>query len=951
MPEPQTTNLPVIAGFQILSKVGQGGMGSVFRARQISMDRIVALKILPKRLAQDPQYKERFFREARLSAKLNHLNIINAIDCGEDGGYTYFAMEFVEGKTAKLLLHEKGRLEIEEGVEIVCQIARALGYAETHRLIHRDIKPDNIMLTTDGTAKLCDLGLARSTERKDEDASLTQTGMALGTPHYISPEQARGESDLDIRTDIYSLGATFYHLLAGRTLFDGATAAVIMAKHLAETGPALSEVRPDVPEAIAAIVSKMLAKEPKDRYANAGQLLADLEVAKAGKTPAAAGFRSESSCTPPSQVARGGRRKGKDGGLTTGPRSPVGARGTTGPRAAIMPQSTGYAMPVAARGTTGPAAPVTSREAAHAPPQRDAAPAVWIGVGVAVVILIFIIGFGSRTPPESTASKIPTTPRITERPPAAKPENPGLTTKPKPLVPVAEKPAPPAFTPPAITLNPLSVPPVKNLDPTQVPAPDPRKVEPPPPAPPAVPSPPSPSAGPDSGVDGLYAKFLNKMIESSRKLDLGKTAEAMKKLAGQPEFALAKETLAAELKDLEGAVQFEREALAALAKDKSELPLPKEMAKLAGVPSAKISEYNPSQGLAFTVRGATFWLSGAQVPPKVAVDILDASGKVSAESTAGYLLARGALTEAYYAVRTLPDAAPRKRLERKLDLMKAGKAEMDAQEAFQELAAMHGKQLWKALADQIAEFRKTHGASREVDIRKEELAAMLAAAERALEPPNPLAKILHARTFKGLPGGFAEVYYDFSTPDQLKDFDCEHDLNKRPHFENGWMKVPPFGGEWSHARFVPPVVEVQRIEVVGKTLQPVAVRRSERFGVCIFPPGTKDGNNAPRCIFRIYNRTPHLERWENQTAGILGPQPEDWSKEVTFQILASGKDWKWTVNGKVLPAVKFPDSAVGGNIAFFGVEGEHVWTKVKFVFKSDPDWIKRQLELLKSGKP
>jgi serine/threonine-protein kinase len=221
----------IIGNFEILEKVGQGGMGAVFRARQISMDRIVAIKILPPKLAENPSFQKRFINEARVSAKLSHLNIINGIDCGEANGYTYFAMEFVDGRTIKEVMKEKGKFSPPEAIKIIRQMVEALAYAKGQGLVHRDVKPDNIMLMTNGVAKLCDLGLAKNIESND-DAGLTQSGQAVGTPHYISPEQARGEP-VDFNSDIYSLGATFYHMLTGKTPFHGPTSAAVMALHIA----------------------------------------------------------------------------------------------------------------------------------------------------------------------------------------------------------------------------------------------------------------------------------------------------------------------------------------------------------------------------------------------------------------------------------------------------------------------------------------------------------------------------------------------------------------------------------------------------------------------------------------------------------------------------------------------------------------------------------------------
>ena len=288
-----------IAGFEILEKLGQGGMGAVFRARQVSMDRIVALKILPPKLAQDPTFKKRFLNEARVCARLSHLNIINGIDCGEAGGYTYFAMEFVQGQTIKQIMKEKGKFDPSEALQIIRQMVEALAYAKEQGLVHRDVKPDNIMMTPDGVAKLCDLGLAKKVEGND-DSSLTQAGQAVGTPHYISPEQARGET-VEFGSDIYSLGATFYHMLTGKTPFDAPTSAAIMALHIAGEFKSPCEIEPGIPIGYGQVIAKMMAKAPADRYPSPEGLITDLDALQKEKAPAAAAFKAKSflSDAPP----------------------------------------------------------------------------------------------------------------------------------------------------------------------------------------------------------------------------------------------------------------------------------------------------------------------------------------------------------------------------------------------------------------------------------------------------------------------------------------------------------------------------------------------------------------------------------------------------------------------------------------------------------------------------
>src|SRR5262245_34567631 len=227
-----------IAGYKIITKIGQGSMGSIYKALQISMDRIVAIKVLAPRYAANPRFRERFLREARAVARLNHPNIIQGIDVGESNGIHYFAMEYIDGPTVGELLKRGGALDEKRALDISTQVARALNHAFQNGIIHRDIKPDNVMRTRDGVAKLCDLGLAKVSSEEvtggEQGAAGTKPGASMGTPYYISPEQARGEPDVDTRSDIYSLGASFYHMVAGDVPYPGETAAVVISKHLTE---------------------------------------------------------------------------------------------------------------------------------------------------------------------------------------------------------------------------------------------------------------------------------------------------------------------------------------------------------------------------------------------------------------------------------------------------------------------------------------------------------------------------------------------------------------------------------------------------------------------------------------------------------------------------------------------------------------------------------------------
>jgi len=271
-----------ISGYQILSKIGQGAMGGIYKARQLSMDRVVAVKILSAKYSESEEYRQRFLREARAVARLNHPNIIQGIDVGDSNGIYYFAMEYIDGPTIGTLLRRGGALDEKRALQIISQISRAMVHAEANELTHRDIKPDNIMLTRDGLAKLCDLGLAKM---PTVDPGTTNPGTAMGTPYYISPEQARGEDNVDIRSDIYSLGATLYHMCVGQVPFEGETAAVVISKHLTEDIPLPRERNPLISISVEQLILKMLEKDPQSRQQNAEELLNDVESVLAGGSP------------------------------------------------------------------------------------------------------------------------------------------------------------------------------------------------------------------------------------------------------------------------------------------------------------------------------------------------------------------------------------------------------------------------------------------------------------------------------------------------------------------------------------------------------------------------------------------------------------------------------------------------------------------------------------------
>ena len=267
--------------YEILEELGAGGMGKVFRARDLTLDRLVALKMLARELSQDTGYVQRFLKEARAAARLNHPNIVQIYDFGCVDSIYYLAMEFVDGHSLGTYLR-RGHFSESESIQIIRHACRALSVAHADGIVHRDIKPDNLMLTSRGDVKLVDLGIAK---RLDEEASLTQTGQAIGTPHYISPEQIRGQRDVDSRADIYSLGATLYHLLTGHTPYPGSSGPIVMSMHLVEPLPDPRRFEASLTEGVCRVVRKMMAKNRDERYPDVYALDLDLYRLQCGENP------------------------------------------------------------------------------------------------------------------------------------------------------------------------------------------------------------------------------------------------------------------------------------------------------------------------------------------------------------------------------------------------------------------------------------------------------------------------------------------------------------------------------------------------------------------------------------------------------------------------------------------------------------------------------------------
>lgn len=285
----ETTKKFQIPGYQVISKIGKGSMGVVYKAKQMSVDRVVAIKILLDSLAQNKEFIKRFEREAKIAARLSHNNIVNAIDAGEVDGHYFFVMEYVEGETIKDRLDKHKTFDEKEALRIALAVAEALKHAHSRGLIHRDVKPENVILTKEGGIKLADLGLARITD--DEKWGLSEAGMAIGTPYYISPEQVRGQTNIDIRADIYSLGATLYHMVTGRVPYSGETPNEVMRKHV-DLNVAIvppDHLNTNLSGGLGMVVETMMAKNREHRYQTPDDLILDLKCLMRDESPMIAG--------------------------------------------------------------------------------------------------------------------------------------------------------------------------------------------------------------------------------------------------------------------------------------------------------------------------------------------------------------------------------------------------------------------------------------------------------------------------------------------------------------------------------------------------------------------------------------------------------------------------------------------------------------------------------------
>ena len=273
---------PFDGRYRLLGPLGTGGMATVYLAEDESLGRKVAIKILADRYAEDEQFVERFRREARSAAGLNHPNIVQIYDRGQAEGTYYIAMEHLEGRSLKDIIGAEAPLKPDRAIDITLQILQALRFAHAHGVVHRDIKPHNIILATDGRPKVTDFGIARA----GAASQMTEVGSIIGTAQYLSPEQARGQP-VQPQADLYSLGVVLYEMLTGHVPFEGDSAVAIAFKHVSEPPAPPSELNPLVPPALEQVVMRALAKDPARRHASADEMAADLERVRRGLAPAA----------------------------------------------------------------------------------------------------------------------------------------------------------------------------------------------------------------------------------------------------------------------------------------------------------------------------------------------------------------------------------------------------------------------------------------------------------------------------------------------------------------------------------------------------------------------------------------------------------------------------------------------------------------------------------------
>lgn len=370
-----------VGPYTILEQLGQGGMATVFKAYHAALDRNVAIKVLHPAFTQDPQFRQRFQREARVVAKLEHPNIVPVYDYADHNGQAYLVMKFIEGRTLKAVL-DQGWPSRAEILQIVKSVGSALTYAHAKGILHRDVKPSNVLLSSDGGVFLADFGLARMAEAGQSTLSSDQL---LGTPHYISPEQARGEQDLDEGTDIYSLGIVLYQLSVGRVPFNSDTPFSIIHDHIYTPLPLPRSQNEKISEPLEQVLLKGLAKERSDRFATVDEQVAAFDRAVNGGSPWAADAAPIAAGAGAAAIA-----------------APVAAQALVEPAGASVGAATAVAAPsagVGSRAERHAPARIPVDTAADAHPQQAPKRWPWVLGGLtltALSLLVFVLAIGPR---------------------------------------------------------------------------------------------------------------------------------------------------------------------------------------------------------------------------------------------------------------------------------------------------------------------------------------------------------------------------------------------------------------------------------------------------------------------------------------------------------------------------------------------------------------------------
>ncbi|MHC4202422.1 MAG: serine/threonine-protein kinase, partial [Planctomycetota bacterium] len=311
-----------LSNYRIHNKIGEGAMGTVYKATQVSMDRIVALKVLKEDLTRDRDFLRAFLNEARTAGKLNHPNVVRVHDFGDAGGTYYFSMEYVNGRTIGATLERKGKLAVARALDVTRDVASALQHAHGIGILHRDVKPQNILVDRREQVKLTDLGIARAVH----DSSERRKGAIMGTPHYLAPETAQHRK-YDERSDIYSLGATLFHMVTGRVPFEGEGSLAVITKHIHEPLPSPRDVEPGVPESVCRLIECMMAKNPALRPGSAKELIRDIDEAKRGigAAPSAAPSKDKRPKPAPRSESARASSGAKAGARVESKRSPAAA--------------------------------------------------------------------------------------------------------------------------------------------------------------------------------------------------------------------------------------------------------------------------------------------------------------------------------------------------------------------------------------------------------------------------------------------------------------------------------------------------------------------------------------------------------------------------------------------------------------------------------------------------